>query len=350
MGFFSRWLGPQRRAKARYDRFMQLSIWATAENTALAFEEISSAINLDSQNIWYKLQRVNLYQTRMLHFERSQIGYGINDAIRDCESVLQIDPKCADAYLERGQLYEDSQRRVQAIKDLSMAYSLALYGDVRVAERSEELLRNLGVVAELCGTAALAFDGTDSKELVEAINAYYRFEYDNALDCLASAITSNPNYVRALKYRALVLSTKGQHESAAHDFSRVIELEGSSRDYYDRGSAYLRAGRYHEAITDFDKALDLDSRFGQAYFNRATALLNNGSFKKATDDYTKALQYGGEDPACFYWRGIADKRLGHSADALADFQHAVRLSKQGVTRASAQKEIDQMAAEQRHSH
>ena len=38
--------------------------------------------------------------------------------------------------------------------------------------------------------------------------------------------------------------------------------------YTNRGTAKRELGKYHEAILDYDKAIELDPQLAQAYYNR----------------------------------------------------------------------------------
>ncbi len=52
----------------------------------------------------------------------------------------------------------------------------------------------------------------------------------------------------------------GNHQFAVNDFNTAINLDGLfSEDYYRRGISKLKSRRYHEAIEDFKRSLELDT-------------------------------------------------------------------------------------------
>ena len=71
-------------------------------------------------------------------------------------------------------------------------------------------------------------------------------------------------------------------EANIESLSAVIAREPSNPEAYNvRGSAYGRAGRYDEAIADFNKAIELDPNFARAYANRALVHRRNGDIEQA---------------------------------------------------------------------
>lgn len=52
----------------------------------------------------------------------------------------------------------------------------------------------------------------------------------------------------------------GNHQFAVNDFNTAINLDSMfSEAYYRRGISKLKSRRYHEAIDDFKKSLELDT-------------------------------------------------------------------------------------------
>ncbi|RKY33117.1 MAG: hypothetical protein DRP74_01015 [Candidatus Omnitrophota bacterium] len=63
--------------------------------------------------------------------------------------------------------------------------------------------------------------------------------------------------------------------------------------YNNRGCAYLDAGAYEQAITDFNQAIMITPKYITAYLNRARAFVLKGEFTKARAEYERVL---GIDP------------------------------------------------------
>ena len=63
--------------------------------------------------------------------------------------------------------------------------------------------------------------------------------------------------------------------------------------YNNRGLAWTDKGNYNQAISDFNKAIELNPNCADAYVGRATAYKEFGHRKKAVDDYNNYLKING---------------------------------------------------------
>jgi len=60
--------------------------------------------------------------------------------------------------------------------------------------------------------------------------------------------------------------------------------------HYERGVMYNQMGQYEQAVTNFNKALDLDPDCVVAYYERAIAYQNLKERQNAIDDYKQFLK------------------------------------------------------------
>ncbi|MFT4635292.1 MAG: tetratricopeptide (TPR) repeat protein [Arenicella sp.] len=91
--------------------------------------------------------------------------------------------------------------------------------------------------------------------------------------------------------------------------------------YVNRGAIYMALGDRKSALNDFNLALDLDDKTGEAYVNRGNLWFFGNDLPKALSDYDLALQLGVEKPHIAHLnRGMARERLGKLGEAQADYQ------------------------------
>jgi tetratricopeptide (TPR) repeat protein len=55
--------------------------------------------------------------------------------------------------------------------------------------------------------------------------------------------------------------------------------------YVRRGNDYAKKGQYDEAISDYNKALEINPRYAEAYCGRGLAYDNKGQYDQAISDY-----------------------------------------------------------------
>ena len=80
--------------------------------------------------------------------------------------------------------------------------------------------------------------------------------------------------------------------------------------YYIRGNAYLDKGKYDRAITDYNKAIELNPNFTLAYMNRGFVYLRKGNYDHAIEDGNKAVELKPDYPEAYSNRGEAqDERI-----------------------------------------
>jgi len=61
---------------------------------------------------------------------------------------------------------------------------------------------------------------------------------------------------------------------------------------YYHGTAYSKLGNYNQAITDYDKAIELNPKYGDAYYNRGNAYCRLGNSTYANEDWNMAAKLG----------------------------------------------------------
>ena len=111
----------------------------------------------------------------------------------------------------------------------------------------------------------------------------------------------------------------GQQKDAAprtttHRAPRVI-------DHFAQGNRYFSKQQYREAIAAYDKAIQVNPS-SRAYYNRGFAKMESGQELAAISDYTKAIERNPSYAKAYYHRGIAYGLLNNGGEAYLDFKAA----------------------------
>jgi tetratricopeptide (TPR) repeat protein len=99
---------------------------------------------------------------------------------------------------------------------------------------------------------------------------------------------------------------QGEYDQAISGYNKALELNPRySEAYLNRGIAYRNKGQHDQAVSDYGKVLQIDPKDARAYCNRGNALVEKGQYDEAISDYNKALEINSKDAQIFYNRGLA---------------------------------------------
>ena len=181
----------------------------------------------------------------------------LDEAIREYNKAVNLDPKLALAYAGRGEAYRREGQYDTAITDATKAAAL----DPRPA-------------------FAYAVRGEAYRQ---------KRDYDAAIADLSKAIELDRKAVAPFNNRGAAYAAKGQYDAAIADLNRAIELDAKSAPTYaNRAAVYLNKNAYDLALADASKAIELDPKLAVAYSIRARAYLAKGECDRAAADAHKA--------------------------------------------------------------
>ncbi len=84
-------------------------------------------------------------------------------------------------------------------------------------------------------------------------------------------------------------------------FSGVYSMYADNADeYIDRGITSAQQGNYDQAVSDFTKAIEVDTNNPDAYTNRGSIYIDQVNFIRAISDFTRALEIDITNAYAFY--------------------------------------------------
>jgi len=123
----------------------------------------------------------------------------------------------------------------------------------------------------------------------------------------------------------------------------VTEQEHTAAvQHNERGIALALVGLYEQAVTEFNKAIELDLEYAEAYNNRGNAYWNKGNFDRAIADYDKAIELDPEYAEAYSNRGFVCYLKGELTKAISDLEKCLELSDDPRVIAKAQQLLDQL--------
>jgi tetratricopeptide (TPR) repeat protein len=119
------------------------------------------------------------------------------------------------------------------------------------------------------------------------------------------------------------------HAEALTAYEKALQLDQKSVSAWNgRGMALESLGRPEEALAAYGQTVQLDPKSAYAWSNRGDALGKLGRHEEALAAYGRALQLDPMYDAAWNNRGVALAYLGRYEEALADYDEALRLDPQ----------------------
>lgn len=183
------------------------------------------------------------------------------------------------------------------------------------------------------------FDAGDRNAQVVRLaraQAHYRMGQLDLASKDVSAVLGSPgldgeNRAGALQLRGIVNSKRNREEQALYDFTEAIKTRhGDMRlrasSFANRGMTFIALGRVDEAVSDFNKAIELNPNYAFAYAGRGHAYLRKDNIAAARHDTETALSLNPDAETA----KIAEKVLKSlSVDFTGSDRVSVPLSEQG---------------------
>jgi len=142
----------------------------------------------------------------------------------------------------------------------------------------------------------------------------------------SDAIAKSPHKARPINDLGFAYCQLGNYTQAVSDYNKAIELDPQLADaYVGRGLSYANQGKFVQAISDYNKAITLEPTFAEAYNNRGIFYLHQGDSIQAISDLTKAIYEDPLDVKAYYNRGCSYAKQGNSIQAVSDYSRAIEI-------------------------
>jgi tetratricopeptide (TPR) repeat protein len=140
------------------------------------------------------------------------------------------------------------------------------------------------------------------------------------------ASTASANSDGDLVNRGIEKAKNGDLDGAITDFNRAAELNPKDdAPYYNRAQARRLKNDNAGALADYTKAIELGSTNPAAYNNRANVRAETDDRDGAIADYTRAIELKPDYARAYYNRATLKKEKGDAVGAAADFKRAQTL-------------------------
>jgi eukaryotic-like serine/threonine-protein kinase len=227
-----------------------------------ALEQLNRAVALEPG-------LAQLYRLRArLNLERNEPTLALKDFDRAIEREHTSSPSRIDDLIERGRLLLGAEKYAEALGSFDAA--LALEKDQPLAQRMR----------------------------AEALFRLHRFA--EVIEAFDSYLQKGKPLESVYRGRGLARAELGQYPGAIEDFTKALELHPTPAVQAYRGWTHLVVDAPKLALRDFDLAIALDSKSGDAFNGRGYARARLGQHREAVQDAAEALRLGPPSPRLFY--------------------------------------------------
>lgn len=217
------------------------------------------------------------------------------EAIRDLKEVIAESPSFVLVYNRLADIYKETGRTSESLDILRKG-----------------LKENPGNMTMLSKLGIFLAEANQSKEAIDVLK-----------ECAAeeSANPENFNYLGMAYYRS------GNFDLALKNYRKALELDHNYAAVFNNiGSLYLSIflknkdrQAHAQAMRNFDKAIEIDPLLFSAYNGRGAAHVYGNKIEQALSDWQKAIEIKSDYTDPYFSMGIVYLRIGDKARALQIF-------------------------------
>jgi tetratricopeptide (TPR) repeat protein len=296
------------------DRATQLKVAAESmEDLAQVIERLDAALDkgLDEENqdfaeqmlVSTLIQRGTMFSTAAFNLRGQDPRSNMQQtqlrswALTDLQRALELDDKLWEAHLLIGKL---QTLRLGDVNAAQRAFSRVIKADDATAEQKAEAY---------------------------ALRSAVQRDEKKQLEDLTSAVEQVPKKPDYLRIRAQYLYSKQKFADALTDIDRALELEADHAATHEvRGMILLGLEKYDDALASFNRASELEPQAALPYQHRAELYREKGELDKAVEQLTKALELAPDNVEMLLIRGALRYELKQTDRALEDIEQAIRVA------------------------
>lgn len=141
-----------------------------------------------------------------------------------------------------------------------------------------------------------------------------------------TAAAIEPHNAEDWSGRGDYLCSCGRYSEALSCYERALEMEPELASAWDgKGDALTMTGSYDKALRCYERALVIDPDSAESWYNKGNTLQMLLRFDEALGCYDEALRIDPEFPVAWNKRGMTLNRLGRYREALESFDRALAI-------------------------
>jgi tetratricopeptide (TPR) repeat protein/cellulose biosynthesis protein BcsQ len=332
--------------------FQEAALQVTDGDAGAAMSSFDTVINMDGVSAEKKSDA--FFNRGVLREEANDLAGAIADYTKIIELPGVPPARLAAAYFSRGSARDEQGDRDGAISDWTAVLDIAEAGPNTVAQA----LYNRGVSHKINGNHVLALE--DWTAILDAKNASMDIigragiargairralqQFDQAIEdfdfILEQPANMDPDVLAEAYYnRGLAQSDAGRADEALSDWQKILEIEGApavtvAQARIAIGMVRHAMGKLDGAVTEFTAVIDDDAvgpeELAEAHYNRGVVAKDKDDYEAAFKDWETVIGLDGA-PAGFVanayiTRGVVYGAIGKNQEALSDLAAVIDMA------------------------
>lgn len=209
-----------------------------------------------------------------------------DEALNELNEAIKYDGSYTQAFVMRGNIYEQKKNWEQSVKDYEIAAKL------------------------------------DPNSVGNLLNAgklnYIVKDYPDAKKYLSEAAFLNSKNFEVLQYKSFTHIKLGEFYDAVLSIDEALNINQTYLCYYSKAVANDSLQNYSEAITNYTKTIEMNAQYAKAYFALSLAYLNNKDIENALKIANSSVQKFNAEGRAYEVRSIVHHANGDFANAIND--------------------------------
>lgn len=262
---------------------------------------------------------------------------GFQDAINYYNKAIEADPNFAPAYAGLGEVYSFTGYYKMEVKEeyedsYNRSYENILKA-LKLDSKSNDTQRALALnylhlrrvnEAEAVAKRVVELDPNDAE-------SYYVLWATSGRDpespYIKKALELDPNLVVAyIGLGNAYLFNKGDYAKATEQYKKAVEIADSPQLHNYLGTSLRTEGYLDKAVSEYVKAIELDSNYAPAYMNLGATFLYMSKFGDSITEEQKAISLNSNDPEAYYHLARALELSGKPKQAIENYRIFINLA------------------------
>lgn len=254
----------------------------------------------------------------------------MEEAEQLCLRTLLADPNNLETRIFIGSLQMQSGRPIEAEQSFREAVQMAPASVAALFGRAAAL-QSLGRMPDALAALDTAVGSNPGNPLAWFNRGAARLwaqEFAAAESDFTRALELKPGAARFLELRGAARLHQGAQRAAeaVADFEAALSCNPRNpANWHMLGRAFAVQGAIPEALSSWDRALEIAPQYGDALMDRGFLLSAQQRHAEALADFEHVIAARPDHPGGWLGRGIVLAALNHEADAIASFTEALRL-------------------------